>query len=346
MLAHLDEIAPQLRVCQVQLRHPLVVADAVVGARLVRDRVGVYEEPVAVSRGLAVFDHILKGRPPVAAVVEYAVQQHADAERVRVGGEGAQVLLRAEVRVDAVVVHRVVLVVGRSLEHRRDVETGRAEGRYVGQLFTYAAQVAAHEILARRGSAPGVRALRRERGVAVLEPLGKQLVVDLARAPVRGLETVLGIGPEELEEVLIHARLRVTEAVRPVPKFKGTRAQAEAVAYVRGDVFRNDLRLMAVPPEVTEHRPYCCLPSLSRVRLAALPPEQRGLVNVAPRGEEPHGQRISRLWIDILGRGAVGDRCVIHGAPPLKHAPLRRVRLFLWTAGSGVCWSRDSLSGR
>ena len=175
-----------------------------------RDRVGVYEEPVAVSRGLAVFDHILKGRPPVAAVVEYAVQQHADAERVRVGGEGAQVLLRAEVRVDAVVVHRVVLVVGRSLEHRRDVETGRAEGRYVGQLFTYAAQVAAHEILARRGSAPGVRALRRERGVAVLEPLGKQLVVDLARAPVRGLETVLGIGPEELEEVLIHARLRVT----------------------------------------------------------------------------------------------------------------------------------------
>ena len=32
-------------------------------------------------------------------------------ERVRVGGEGAQVLLCAEVRVDAVVVHRVVLVV-------------------------------------------------------------------------------------------------------------------------------------------------------------------------------------------------------------------------------------------
>ena len=81
-------------------------------------------------------------------VVENAVEQHADAALARSFAERAEVLLRAEQGVDALVAGRVVAVVGGGFEDRTEVERCHAEGGEIVELFRDARKVAAEKVAA------------------------------------------------------------------------------------------------------------------------------------------------------------------------------------------------------
>ena len=76
---------------------------------------------------LAVFHNILKLAPPVAAVVEHAIEDNAHPARVYTVYQPPQVILCTEGRVDLKVVDRVIFVVRRRAEDRRQIQARRAE---------------------------------------------------------------------------------------------------------------------------------------------------------------------------------------------------------------------------
>ena len=182
--------------------------DAVVILLLRVDGIAVDKEPAAIRRRFAVFDNVLKFVPPVAAVVEYAVEDDAHPARVDTVDQPPQIVLRAEGRVDLEIIDCVVLVVRRCAEDGRQIQTRRAERLDVVELLRNARQIAAHEILPRRCRAPSFCARRGAGGISVLEPLREDLIIHLP-APPRGRgKAVRRVRPEEFEEVPVHVWLR------------------------------------------------------------------------------------------------------------------------------------------
>ena len=183
--------------------------DAVVILPLRVNGIAVDEEPAAIRRRFAVSDNVLKFVPPVAAVVEHAVENDAHPARVDTIDQPPQIVLRAEGRVDLEIIGRVVLVVRRRAEDRRQIQTRRAERLNIVELLCNARQIAAHEILPRRRRAPIFRARRGKGWVSVLEPLREDLIIHLP-APPRGRgKAVRRVRPEEFEEIPVHVWLRL-----------------------------------------------------------------------------------------------------------------------------------------
>ena len=160
VLADRDEIIPRSGVRQIDLRHPFVVADAVVIFQLFVHREALREKPGGIAGAFAVSHHILKRRPVVPAVVEYAVEQHPQPELVGRADKLREIVLRAEGGVDVEIIHGVVLVVGRSFEYGREIQARCAEIADVPELFDDTAKIAALEIFPRRRRAPALRAGR------------------------------------------------------------------------------------------------------------------------------------------------------------------------------------------
>ena len=224
--------------------------DAVVILLLRVDGIAVDEEPAAIRRRFAVFDNVLKFVPPVAAVVEYAVEDDAHPARVDAIDQPPQIGLRAEGRVDLEIIGRVVLVVRRCAEDGRQIQTRRAERLDVVELLRNARQIAAHEILPRRCRTPVFRTRRGEGGISVLEPLREDLIVHLPTPPRGRGKAVRRVRPEEFEEIPIHVWLRVLQAVRAEPQLVRPGFQVEAVPGVRRDLAGADRRAVVVVQRV------------------------------------------------------------------------------------------------
>ena len=245
-----EEIVPRVRVCKVQLRHPFVMPDAVVILPLCIDGIAMDKEPAAIRRRFAVFDNVLKFVPPVAAVVEHAVEDDAHSACVDTVDQPPQIVLRAEGRVDLEIIGRVVLVVRRRAEDGRQIQARHAERLNIVELLRNARQIAAHEILPRRRRAPIFRTRRGEGGISVLEPLREDLIVHLP-APPRGRgKAVRRVRPEEFEEIPVHVWLRILQAVRAEPQLVRPGFQVEAVPGVRRDLAGADRRAVVIVQRV------------------------------------------------------------------------------------------------
>ena len=351
MLAHGDETAPRLRVGEVYLRHPLVVPHAVVAAGVGPGGPGIDEEPAFIARERAVFHHVVEGRPVEAAVVENAVQQYADAARVRAVHQLPEVLRRPEGRVHAVVVYGVVLVVGYGGEHRRQVQAGRPQVGYVVELAGYPPEVAAHEILARRRAAPGHGARRVERLIAVGEALGEDLIVDLLAAPAGGGVPVRQVGPEEFERAPVHRRLFALEALRIQPEALAVHApELKAVAYIGRDALTAQLRREVVAHAVPQPGAHGPAPPGGGLRLIAPPVKHIHLRHVARRRAQAQGKRFPRARPGVLQRGPVDDRRQVHAPSLLTIRPRHCGRWTgaprrAWRAAPGGCSSPGFRSG-
>ena len=182
--------------------------DAVVILPLRVDGIAVDEEPAAIRRRFAVFDNVLKFVPPVAAVVEHAVEDDAHSACVDAVYQPPQIVLRAEGRVDLEIIGCVILVVRRRAEDGRQIQTRRAERLDVVELLRNARQIATHEIFPRRRRAPSFRTRRGAGGISVLEPLREDLIIHLPASPRGRGKAVRRVRPEEFEEVPVHVWLR------------------------------------------------------------------------------------------------------------------------------------------
>ena len=92
-------------------------------------------EPVAVRRPAAVLQHVVERPEAAPGVVEHAVEHDPDAAGVRRVEQLAQGRVAAEQRVHLEVVVRVVAVVRRRREDRRQVQRVDAQVREVGQVL-------------------------------------------------------------------------------------------------------------------------------------------------------------------------------------------------------------------
>ena len=182
--------------------------DAVVILPLRVDGIAVNKEPAAIRRRFAVFHNVLKFVPPVAAVVEHAVEDDAHPARVDTVDQPPQIVLRAEGRIDLEIIGCVVLVVRRCAEDGRQIQTRRAERLDVVELLRNARQIATHEIFPRRCRAPSFCARRGAGGISVLEPLREDLIIHLPASPRGRGKAVRRVRPEEFEEVPVHVWLR------------------------------------------------------------------------------------------------------------------------------------------
>ena len=100
-------------------------------------------EPAPVGGGLAPLQHVLKEGVPPADVVEHAVDQHPQAQPVGLLHQRPEVVLRATGGVDAEVIQRVVLVIGRGGEDGVQIQAVEAHVLQVIQIFPNSVQRAA-----------------------------------------------------------------------------------------------------------------------------------------------------------------------------------------------------------
>ena len=200
---------PCVRIRQVQLRHPFVMPDAVVILPPGVHGIAVDKEPAAVRRSFAVSDNVLKFVPPIAAVVEHAVEDDAHPPGMYAVHQPPQVVLRAEGRVNLEIIGRVVFVIRRRTEYRRQIQARHAERLDIIKPLRDSRKVAAHEILPRRRGTPGVRVCRGAGGVSVFEPLREYLIVHLPAPPPGCGKAVRRVRPEEFKEIPVHGRLRL-----------------------------------------------------------------------------------------------------------------------------------------
>ena len=140
-------------------------------------------------------DGTLKIRAAAADVGEYAVQHDPHAKLMRRGAQGGKIVLRAEHRVDALIIIRVVAVIRPRHKNRVEIQDLHAQLPQIRQLLADAVQVAAVKIvvqhLAVRIRLPDWHIL-----AVFMHPVGLQFILTVA----------LPGGGEAVGEDLIHHR--------------------------------------------------------------------------------------------------------------------------------------------
>lgn len=82
-----------------------------------------------------------------ARMAENSVENNSDSALFRGGAEGAEILFRAENRVDNRIVAGIVAVIGICLENRVEIDAGNAQISEIRELFFNAFKIAAEEIV-------------------------------------------------------------------------------------------------------------------------------------------------------------------------------------------------------
>ena len=108
---HVAHIGSHLAVGAVEPRHVGIIPHALIAGRVDFDGKPLGIKPAPVAAFLSVFQQILKRGKVNARMVEYAVQNHADARLVAPGDQLAQRVLCAEHRIDRKVICRRVFMV-------------------------------------------------------------------------------------------------------------------------------------------------------------------------------------------------------------------------------------------
>ena len=104
-------------------------------ARRLRQRV----EAGIVPRSPPLFQHVAEEGMIAAHMIEYAVENDPDAERVRAADKIPEIVLGAHVRIDAIIIQRIVPVVRSRREDRVQVNAVEAQGGDVVEIFGHAA---------------------------------------------------------------------------------------------------------------------------------------------------------------------------------------------------------------
>ena len=249
---HVEEIRRAGLVLHVQLGHVRpFFAEGHVAAGVLRPE----EEPVVIFGRLALLHRVLKRREAQAAVVEHAVQHDADVPRVQRVGQIAQILQRAEQRVNLVIVERVVAVGGIRKENRRHIDHAHAQLGQIRHGLQNALEVAAEAIFVRHAlAAPRLDGLL-PRHIHAAEAIRKDLVADAPARPLRLLLRGIGVGIVETAHprgVFRHG----ARAVRIVQQRHVPRAQNKRVDDAR--VARREHRLpdlaVFIPPHALHRR--------------------------------------------------------------------------------------------
>jgi hypothetical protein len=289
-------------------------------------------------------------------VVEDAVEDHPDAERLCVTDELVPVLALAEVGVDHAIVSRVVAVVRGRREDRVEEEHGHAELLQVRQLLDHAGEVAAVVVAAERPLATGARlpALGAVgRGVVAAEALGERApwqpehaitrpllrravreriarVVTEARlrrlAPhrvVRRVPVAEAVRKDLVDDTVLHpadgrAKARIGDRQRPAPVGRSVRRTAPAAVAHLAVVLVVDRARAVADDEAVEQRPGAS--GLDR-RLPVVAAELEPTGNV--RCHALH--RLEALAVVPGAKRHAGD-VVVEGPEPNEHVRAPRDR--------------------
>ena len=123
MLPDAAEIVAHLRIGGIELGHGAFIAEALVigdwfAAFRAHDGQLQMVKPIAVRRGSAAARHILKGKKAPRTVVEHAVEHYAQVAGMAFFHQRAQVVVRAQRRVDVEIVERIILVISPGRKNR------------------------------------------------------------------------------------------------------------------------------------------------------------------------------------------------------------------------------------
>jgi hypothetical protein len=152
------------------------------------ERLFVQMKPVPVRRCHAGFEDVVKRPEAPAGVVEDAVEDDPDVPGMGRVDELAERLVATEERVDREVVVRVIAVVRRGLEDRRQVDRVGAERGDVVEVLHDAEQVAALEPVEGRWRIPWLHRARLRNAVARREAIREDLVEDRIADPGRRVD--------------------------------------------------------------------------------------------------------------------------------------------------------------
>ena len=261
----------------VQLGHPAVegegVVPAVPGVALLKGP-PMDEEPAPVGGVGPMGHHVPPGAEVGAAVVEHRVHHHPDALVVGSMHQPAEILLAAEIGIDAGVVGRVVLVDAGGQKDRVEVQAADPQPGQIGQFGGDARQIPAKALGVGDGAfAPGL--VRRPAAAAAAEPVGEDLIPDGVPHPVGRGDAVGGIHPGHGEALHTGVQLQHrTQAVLVVVPGLLALLQGEAVAQPAVGRAEHGLPQAAVlQPEGWLHGHPAAFPAL-------LAPGNAGLVGV------------------------------------------------------------------
>ena len=244
---HVEEIRRAGFVLHVQLGHvrPFLAEGHVAAGILLAE-----EEPVVIFGVLPLLHRVLERRKAEAAMVEYAVQYDADALLVQRVGQIAQILQRAEQRVNPIIIERVVSVGGIGKENRGHVHHAHAQLGQIRHGFQNALEVAAEAVFVRHAlAAPRLDGLL-ARHIHAAEAIRENLVADAAARPLRLLLRRVGVRVVETAHPLGLLRHGAC-AVRIVQQRHVARLQDERVDNAR--VVRREHRLPNLAVLVAPH---------------------------------------------------------------------------------------------
>ena len=316
VLPYLNKVFSRFGTVQIDFGHPFVMPHTIIVARILRHGIVVGEKPIAVLGLLTVLHKILKQREIVTAMVEHAVQQNLHIPLMYLIHQPAQIIFRTKGGVDLVVIHRIVLMIGRCVEDGREIEAGSTQLSNVIQSLNDALQVTAHEVLTVRWTAPRVGALGCQAAVSIAIPFGKDLIVDLSTKEVRRFIAVPLIGPEELEKIFVDGRLPERKPLGAQPHGLFLSLQCKAVARVGRNLLRLKGNAVVIVVSIAQAALHRDMELFIGRRFVTWPVYKGYLSEILPCGGYLNGQLVPRPRIGILRRRAMDNGRQIHELPP------------------------------
>ena len=203
VLTDRQQVLAHVVVARVQLRQrgqapPRLVAEPGPARRVARriwqgvapsgENLRVEMEPVAVRRRGTVLEDVVERPEAPPRVVEDAIEDDPHAPLVGDVEQLAKGTVPAQQRIDMEVVVRVVAMVRRRLEDRREIDRRDTELVEVVEVLDHAQQVAALEAMVGRWCVPRLERPRLRHARTRGEPVGEDLVEDGIADPVRRLD--------------------------------------------------------------------------------------------------------------------------------------------------------------
>ena len=174
----------------VELRQGRVAPPGVVTAELPRRRIGLQRpvlgnEPVAVGRGLAVLQQVMKRPEAAATVVEDPIEQQPHPPAFELRQERLKGRLAAQQRIDLEVVVGVVAVIGGRAEDRIEIEAAHPQALEVIEPVQHAPEITPLKVVLVRGTTPGrqQQVVLLGRSPTAAEAIRKDLIDNGIRCP-------------------------------------------------------------------------------------------------------------------------------------------------------------------
>ena len=294
--SHGQEILRAVLVLQVQLGHVAPVAEGVVSI----GHFVVKAEPAAIRGGLALFHRVHKGRELEPRMVEHPIQHDAHVVFMQLVAQRAQVILRAQQRIDLEVVEGIVTVRAVAEEQGRGIDHLYTQVLEIRHRLENAAQIAAEAVLVlHAGAGPGLYRLRIGFHGFAAEAVRKDLIPNAPPRPFGHGSRRIHIGKGEC---LAHVLLRI----RPRLQARGVKLERQLIALKHEQIL--DPQVPGGKDHLIKIMPLIAIGHRHFILVRAFEIIGHGVIAGNPHG---HARKLSPAGLEAQAHAPVGQRMAI-----------------------------------